>query len=60
MGAELIGKVHDLLTAVEELHKQKQFNGNTDRLFTIIESCASKRPVSITLSEYWYFKYINN
>ena len=46
MGAELVSKVHDLLTEVEQLHGQKQFNGDTDRLFTIVESCASKRPVS--------------
>ena len=57
MGAELVGKVHDLLSAVEQLHGQKQFNGDTDRLFTIVETCASKRPVSSIIQQMLIFVY---
>ncbi len=42
----LVSNTHDLLTAIEELHEHGQFNGSSERFFSLIETCASKRPVS--------------
>ena len=42
---QLVVTTHEILTVVEELYERGQFNGSTTRFFTIIEGCASKRPV---------------
>ena len=39
-------KTHALLTSIEQLYDNELYNGPTEKLFAIIESCATKRPVS--------------
>ncbi len=45
-----MSNIHDLLTAVESLNEQGHFVGSTDRLYSIVESCAQSRPVSCNIT----------
>ncbi|ELT92478.1 hypothetical protein CAPTEDRAFT_148419 [Capitella teleta] len=45
-GSALISNIHDMLTTIETLHEQGLYNASIDRLFSIIEICADKRPES--------------
>lgn len=47
---ELTKVVHELLTSLESLFEKGQFYGSADRLFAIMESCVSKRPVCLMIS----------
>lgn len=42
--------VYELLSTVEELYEQNDFHGSSQRFFSLVEKCADKRPVSLSLS----------
>lgn len=47
--AELKAIVYELLTTVEELYEQNGYHGSTEKFFSLVEKCADKRPVSVSL-----------
>ena len=44
----LVENLHILLTYIEDLYESGRFNGPEERFFSIVERCASKRPVRMT------------
>ena len=46
IGATLVQEVHGTITQMEELCESRDYLGDVDRLFALIESCACARPVS--------------
>lgn len=41
--------VYELLSTVEELYEQNDFHGSSQRFFSLVEKCADKRPVSLSV-----------
>uniref|UniRef100_A0A7N6FLE8 Tuberin n=1 Tax=Anabas testudineus TaxID=64144 RepID=A0A7N6FLE8_ANATE len=48
--AELKAIVYELLTTVEELYEQNGYHGSTEKLFSLVEKCADKRPDASVLT----------
>lgn len=49
MDPRISSEVHNMLTEIEHLHQMGHFLGPAERIFVIVESCGSKRPVGMDL-----------